>query len=104
MQELSDIDGTPVLVEFSTGPGLKQVALTPTQTIQRSEEVLSEAMTIIRSLAERVREAAHSVAEPACVEVSFGIKFDMQAGAIIAKTGLESSLNVKIVWNSDQRP
>jgi hypothetical protein len=44
------------------------------------------------------------VAEPACVEVSFGIKFDIQAGAIIAKTGLESSLNVKMVWNSDQRP
>jgi hypothetical protein len=36
---------------------------------------------------------------PNHVEVDFGIKFDTEAGIIIAKASMEASLNVKLTWD-----
>jgi hypothetical protein len=38
---------------------------------------------------------------PAGVQVAFGLKFDAEAGAFIAKTGMEASVNVTLTWSGD---
>jgi hypothetical protein len=90
------------MVEFSTQPGLRQVSLTPQDAARRSVEALGEAMTVVHSMAARVCAAVESMAQkPSNVEVSFGIKFDAQLGAIVAKSGIEASLNVKLSWDGN---
>jgi hypothetical protein len=39
-------------------------------------------------------------AVPSTVELEFGVKFSVEAGAVIARTGVEGHLKVKVVWES----
>jgi hypothetical protein len=41
---------------------------------------------------------------PDGIEVEFGVKLNAEAGAIIAKTSVEGHFQVKLTWNSRQRP
>lgn len=38
------------------------------------------------------------------VQVEFGVKLSAQAGAVIAKTGVEGHLKIKLTWTRDLRP
>jgi hypothetical protein len=57
----------------------------------------------------RVREAAaRALAQlstlpkpPSTVELEFGVKLSAQAGAVIAKTGVEGHLKIKMIWERD---
>jgi hypothetical protein len=62
---------------------------------------VNQAMSTIRSMAERVRgTVAQMSVRPDSVEVEFGIKFDAEAGAVIAKTGIEAAVTVKLAWGA----
>ena len=39
---------------------------------------------------------------PDAVEVEFGVKLNAEAGAVIARTGMEGHLKVKLTWGSTQ--
>ena len=41
---------------------------------------------------------------PSDVELNFAINFDMEAGAIVAKTTVGASLNVKLTWKRETVP
>ncbi|MFG3196063.1 CU044_2847 family protein [Streptomyces sp. NPDC048208] len=89
----------PILIEFNQRGGVRQVALSAPETVARSAEAVSQAMGTIRGMAERVRHTVTEMAvRPDSVEVEFGIKFDAEAGAVIAKTGVEAAVTVKLAW------
>jgi len=91
----------PILVEFTTGPGLRQVALSPADALERSAQAVDDAMGVIREMADRVRDTVESLAKrPSSVEVAFGIKFDCTASAVVAKASAEAAINVTLVWES----
>jgi hypothetical protein len=37
--------------------------------------------------------------QPDSVEMTFGVKLDAQAGAVIAKTGVQGHFEVKLTWS-----
>ena len=95
----------PVLVEFTPRQGVEQVALIdwlkrPREECEKkSAEALDSAMKTIRGMAQRVSALKEAIpAEFSQAEVQFGIKLDFEAGAFLAKAGLESSINVKLTW------
>lgn len=94
----------PIRVEFARGPGVQQVALTGPEALERSARALDDAMGVIRSMADRVRQTIVAMPKrPSGIEISFGIKFDAQAGAVIAKAGVEASINVMFHWDVADR-
>jgi hypothetical protein len=93
--------GPVILVEFSDRPGLRPVALTASDAVRRSSEALNETMTVIREMADRVHRTVESMAKrPSHVQVAFGVKFDAEAGAVIAKLGIEGSVTVTLAWDA----
>jgi Trypsin-co-occurring domain 1 len=93
-----------ILVEFAQRPGLQQVALTPVELAQRSAAAINKAMAIIHQMGDRLQGTVASMAQrPDEMQVSFGLKFDAEAGAFIAKTGVEASLNVTLTWLEEPR-
>jgi hypothetical protein len=91
-----------VLVEFPPRAGRQQVALTAQDAVKKSAEALDRSMETIRHMATRVTSTMDSLGggRPDEVTVEFGIKFDAEAGAIIAKAGVEGSLTVELVWKA----
>jgi hypothetical protein len=93
-------DDVPLQIEFSRGPGVQQVALVGPEAIERSAQALNDAMGIIRQMADRVRATVVAMpVRPEQVEVAFGIKFDAQAGALIAKAGVEAAISIAFRWD-----
>ncbi|MEV4078612.1 CU044_2847 family protein [Nonomuraea fuscirosea] len=88
-----------IVVEFSQRGGLRQVSLSAPEAIARSAEAVDQAMGTIRGMAERVRETVSNLAlRPDGVQIEFGIKFDAEAGAVIAKAGVEAAVTVTLTW------
>ncbi|MFJ3823380.1 CU044_2847 family protein [Streptomyces nodosus] len=55
----------------------------------------------IRDVAARtLRRITSMPAAPSSVELEFGVKFSVEAGAVIARTGVEGHLKVKVVWEN----
>jgi hypothetical protein len=89
-----------ILVEFEE-KGLARVSLTPEDLAEKSARALDKAMQTIRGLAERLAATVQDLpTRPQAVEVAFGLKLNAEAGALIARTGGEASLNVKLTWKS----
>jgi hypothetical protein len=89
-----------VLVDFTARPGsVRQVALSPADVAARSARAVEQAMDTVRGMADRVRHTVESMAErPESVEVEFGITFDVESGALIAKARAEAALTVRVAW------
>ena len=89
-----------VLVEFPPAPGRHKVARKPEDAAEESAKALDKSMRTIQSMAHRFTTAMNSLdnLRPSEMELEFGIKFDVEVGAIITKTGLEANLNVKLLW------
>jgi len=90
----------PIVVELTPRPGLKQVSLgTPEDIVEKSSKALDSSMNTIHNMATRVNSMIDAIAvKPDQVEVEFGLKFDAEMGAMIAKAGMEASINVKLTW------
>jgi hypothetical protein len=66
---------------------------------ERSGAALEDAMTLIQNMTTRVRTTIAAMVErPSEIEVAFGIKFDAEAGVLVAKAGVEASINVLLRW------
>jgi hypothetical protein len=89
----------PILFDFPVRPGVQQVSFDPAQMAERSAVAVQSAMSTIHQMARRVIATMQAVGEPpAEVAVEFGIKVDAAAGALIARTSGEASLQVKLTW------
>lgn len=98
-------ENTVVLVEFSSETGgFREVSNSPEDIAQKSAEALGKAMDTIHHMARRVVAMIDQISDPPSqVEVNFGIKFSSEAGAVIAKAGMECGINVKLIWERGQK-
>lgn len=61
-----------------------------------------EGLDQVRQMAGRTLERMVSLpAPPSTVELEFGVKFNVETGVVIARTGVEGHLKVKVVWERD---
>lgn len=89
----------PILVEFSPGPGLQRVSLSPEDLVEKSKQALDRSASIIRTMAERINDVRQAMPSgPDEITVQFGVKLDTEVGALIAKSGVEASINLTLVW------
>jgi hypothetical protein len=92
----------PVLVEFSLRAGEQEVHGVVEDLTMKSKLALSGAMSAIRGMASDLMDTINRMSKkPSEVEVGFGIKFDAEAGALIAKAGTEASMNVLLKWQKE---
>ena len=91
---------TPILVDFSPGPGLHETALvSPADLAAKSAKALDAAMDTIRAMAQRVSALPQTLPnEFQQVDVTFGVRLNAQAGALIAQASTEASFTVKLTW------
>jgi hypothetical protein len=94
-------DGTEIFAEVEEARRLAGQASTGTggpreinfrQALDNVREAAGELVTMVRSIA----------VPPDECEVSFGIKLNAQAGAIIAKASAEANFTVKLSWTRPQ--
>jgi hypothetical protein len=98
-------DGAPILVEFTPRPGVVQASRSPSETAEQAAKALDSAMNTIYHMARRTTATIDALVDrPSEFELSFGIKLDAEAGAIIAKAGVEASLGVKMTWEREENP
>ncbi len=98
----SGSQGGTIIVEFAERPGVEQVSLTANDVVEKSSHALDRALTTIQTMAGRVSSTLSALeSAPAEVELEFALKFDTEAGAIIAKAGVEAGLQVSVVWKRD---
>ena len=96
-------DNEPILVEFAIQPGEEETSLSlssGTELARKSAEALEKAMGTIGKMAKKTIETMDRLAnKPTQVEIEFGIKLDVEAGALISKAGGEGNFKVKLVWD-----
>ncbi|MGD0339515.1 MAG: CU044_2847 family protein [Bacteroidota bacterium] len=97
-------ENSPILVELTSRPGVQKTALLPADIAEKSAKALENAMNTIHSMAQRITNTMDAlVKKPSQVELEFGIKLDVESGALIAKAGAEAHLNVKLIWEHKER-
>ncbi|WP_326836824.1 CU044_2847 family protein [Amycolatopsis rhabdoformis] len=80
-----------------------------TARVGRREDVLADARESFETALASVRDAAAAALgqfrdmtrAPDEVEIKFGVKLSAEAGAVIAKTGVEGQLEIKLKWRRD---
>jgi len=100
------------LVEFGLGSGrsvyveVGEAEPDGMERVGRRERTLQAVKSSFEDALGGVRDAAESAIEqfqgmpsrPAEVEITFGVKFDARAGAVIAETGVEGNFQVTVRW------
>ncbi len=92
-------EDAPLLIEMTPTPGTMEVALTPDQAVAKADEVMQKVTNAVHSMSEHFSHLYDNLPDQFTqVELSFGVKITSEMGALIAKAGLESTFNVKLVW------
>lgn len=95
-------DGGSVTVEVDEEPGISRAAR-PGQVIRTATASFDKALVEVRAAAAAaLREFQAMAQRPDEVEIKFGVKFDAQAGAVIAKTGMQGQFEVRLMWQREQ--
>ncbi len=95
-----------ILVEFEPRPGVRQVSSRIEDMTEKSAQALDKAMTTIRLMGQRVTDTVKDinvVDRPTKFELEFGIKFDVEAGAFVAKASTEAAFKVALTWEQDKK-
>jgi hypothetical protein len=90
----------PVIVEMDdTDPGFELVSRVD-DVMNDAKKRLEDAMGGVRGLAESALDALRQTSvTPDTVELEFGLKLNVAAGAVIARTAVEGQVKVKIIWS-----
>jgi hypothetical protein len=91
-------DGTQIFAEVEAENGLRGAAAVGGRDARDLD--FKGALANVRSAAVELLDTVRSIAEPPdeC-EITFGIKLNAQAGAIIAKASAEANFTVKLQWS-----
>jgi hypothetical protein len=92
-----------ILVDLGPAAGVRGVSfsITGPDMQAKSQEVIAKAMGTIRAMARQVVNTVKAIKvseRPDKVEVQFGIKFDVEAGAVVAKASTETAISVTLTW------
>ncbi|WP_410596462.1 CU044_2847 family protein [Amycolatopsis sp. lyj-23] len=91
--------GGSVVVEVEGEPGLEQ-ASAPSGVLRKATTTFEHALREVREAAAAALTQFRDLG-PDEVELKFGVKLDAQAGAVIARTGLQGQFEVKLKWVRD---
>jgi len=101
----------PILVEFTRvdDDGPRPVAWYSIrkrpELEKKSTEAIDKAMGTIQKMADKVNNRIQTIEnKPSRLEMEFGIKFDAEIGAIVAKVTTEASMTIKMVWDQNRSP
>lgn len=100
LMQLNLAEGGQVLVEIDENePGVLRASRVG-DVVESSMESLEAALEPVRRLSHAALRALRAgPSAPDEVEVEFGVRFTAQAGAVIAKTGVEGHLQVTLRWS-----
>jgi hypothetical protein len=90
-----------VLVDFPDQHGLVQASLEEDMArwAEKSKVALDKAMATIAVMAQRAGQLHDRIpAEFNQAEITFGVKLDFEAGALLTRAGAEGSISVKLNW------
>jgi hypothetical protein len=96
---------TTIIVEFPEKRGFRESSLSPEELAKKSMEAIKTAMQSIYRMSRQtvaMLKTIPSTERPSQAEVEFGIKFDAEAGAVLAKAGVEANINIKLVWEKEK--
>jgi hypothetical protein len=100
-----DEEATPVLIELLPESGSVTASFTAKSARPdayaaiQSVEDMSTAMSLVRSMAQCLVAAVDDGdLSPSGAEVDFGIKFDSNGGAFLARSGPDATIGVKLIW------
>jgi len=92
-------ENAPLMIEITPTAGVQEVALSAEQLAAKADEVMTKVMNAIHATSERFSHMYDNLPDEFTqVELSFGVKVTSEMGALIAKAGIESTFNVKLVW------
>jgi hypothetical protein len=96
--------GGSVAIEVGPGAGLERVGRGG-GTVRDVRASFEEALGDVRdAAAAALAQFQQMPTKPDEVEIAFGVKFDAQAGAIIARAGVEGNLQVTVKWARPRPP
>ncbi|MBM7774363.1 hypothetical protein JOD54_004567 [Actinokineospora baliensis] len=96
--------GGSVLVEVDEPESVTRVAR-PGRVVAEAREAFDTAVGQVRDAAAVVLDKFASMASaPDEVELKFGMKLDVEAGAVIARTGVQAQFEVKLKWRREDVP
>jgi hypothetical protein len=91
-----------ILIDMEPAVGVRGVAsYSLVDMYEKSDEAVGKAMGMIRAMAEKTFNTVKSIPaseRPSKVEVEFGIKFNLEAGAVVAKASTETAIKVTLTW------
>ncbi|HEY8373647.1 MAG TPA: CU044_2847 family protein [Pseudonocardiaceae bacterium] len=98
-------DGDSVLVEVDENePGMTRASRAK-EVVEAAASSLGSALAGVRKAAsEAVRRFRDMDARPDEVQIEFGVRLNAQAGAVIAKSGVDGHLKVKLTWRRMDGP
>jgi hypothetical protein len=93
--------GGTVAVELDRKPGVRPAG--GRDSVLRDTKLsLEKALTDVRDAAAAALKQFQTMAsQPDEVEITFGVKLDAQAGAVIAKTSIQGHFEVKLKWERE---
>jgi Trypsin-co-occurring domain 1 len=93
-------DGGSVVAELDDSPGVSRVGRQ--SVLETAKGTLESALSDVRDAAAAALAQFQDMAQkPDELEIKFGVKLDAQAGAIIARTGMQGHFEVKVRWIQD---
>jgi hypothetical protein len=93
-------DGGEVLVEVDDeDPGFRPASTAG--AIAEAKKAFERALDDVNGAAERALSVFRNGAlRPDSIEIEFGVRFNAEVGAVIAKTSADGHLTVKLAWSS----
>ncbi len=96
--------GGSVVVEVDEEPGVSR-ASRPGRVLRDARASFEKALTDVRDAAATALDQFRAMSRPPDeVELKFGVKLDAEAGAVIARTGVQGQFEVKLRWRRDDLP
>jgi hypothetical protein len=100
-------EGDAILVELAevNADGIERATRRPGEVAVEAGRSFGSALRVVRPTAEAVVEQVASLARrPQEVQVEFGLKLTLKAGAVIASTEGEAHIQVSLKWTSLTSP
>ncbi len=94
-------DDEVILVELTPTAGVRSVSISPTDMLEKSKEAMDHAMKSIRGMAKKTVRSIKEIPiseRPTTISVEFGLKLNAEGNAVVAKAGMEATLNVTMTW------
>jgi hypothetical protein len=99
-------DDDVILVELTPTAGVRAVSISPTDMLEKSKEAMDHAMKSINSMAKKTVKSIKEIPvseRPTTISVAFGLKLNAEGNAVVAKAGMEATLNVTMTWQNSNR-